>query len=209
MLLSAIPELITTGYAILLFGKLKNELRIFSWFIFLSWAVELSSLLLWWFHKNNLPLLHLYVPAGFVCLALFYKSVLREFINPKIIYGTILAFLIFTLTNSAFIQKPFTFNSHALSAESVLVIIFSFTTLLISQHEAVKSSGSKIYLSISWINSGLLIYFSSNLLLFYFGNIINASFPIYLSQYSWLLHDFFSIIMYSCFFIALWKRPKQ
>lgn len=209
MPVTCIPEFITTGYAIFLFRHLKNELRIFCWFIFLSCAVELIGMPFWWLHKNNLPLLHVYVATGFFCLAWFYKTALRDFINPRIILVILFLFLLFTLLNSAFIQKIFTFNSYALTVESVLVIIFSFSTLLISQDETVRDNGKEIFKSINWINSGLFIYFSSNLLLFYFGDIINKSFPVYLSQYTWLLHNFFSIIMYTCFFIALWKRPRM
>jgi hypothetical protein len=209
MPITCIPEFIVTGYAVLVYRQLKNELRIFSWFIFLSCAVELISMPFWWFHKNNLPMLHVYVAVGFFCLARFYKTALRDFINPKIIHVILIVFLSFTLLNSIFIQKIFTFNSYALTVESVLIIIFSFSTLLISQNEIVRNNATILSKSINWINSGLFIYFSSNLLLFYFGNIINKSFPIYLSQYTWLLHNFFSSIMYACFFIALWKRPKM
>lgn len=205
--ISCIPEFIVTGYAIAIYGKLRNELRLFCWFIFLSCAVELATILLWWFHKNNLPLHHFYVPAGFFILLWFFKSILRNYIDPRIFNVVIVLFLAFSIINSFFIQDIFTFDSNALTVESVLVIILSFFTLNIAQNEAVKEVADGKFKSINWINAGLLIYFSSNLLLFYFGDIINRSFPIYLSQYSWYVHGFFSLVMYTSFFIGLWKRP--
>jgi hypothetical protein len=206
--LSCVPNLLAAGYAIFIFRKLKSELKVFTWFLFLSCIIQLSSLALWWFRINNLPLLHVYVAAGFFCLAWFYKTVLRDFIDRRVLLVVLILFLIFTIINSLFIQTLFTFNSYALTAESVLIIIFSFSTFILSLNEMVKDTDEAKFKSINWINSGLFIYYSSSLLLFYFGNTMQ-SFSTYVNQYSWIMLDCFSAIMYSCFFIGLWKRPAM
>lgn len=178
-------------------------------FLFLSCTIEIAAMVFWWNGKNNLPLLHVYVAAGFIVLAGLYGQVLRDFISRRILFVVMILFLLFTLLNSIFIQNIFTFNSYALTAESILVIIFSFFTLVLSQHEVFRDKQNKGFASIRWINAGLLIYYSSSLLLFYFGDIVNKSFPVYLSQYTWLLSNFFSAVMYTCFIVALWKRPQM
>jgi hypothetical protein len=63
--------------------------------------------------------------------------------------------------------------------------------------------------TLNWINSGIFIYYSSSLLIFYFSDAMARVLPIYLNQNIWILHSLFSMIMYSCFIVALWKRPKN
>jgi hypothetical protein len=62
---------------------------------------------------------------------------------------------------------------------------------------------------LTWINSGLFIYYVSSLLIFYFGQVITDTFSKELNRYMWIFHAFFSLVMYSCFFVGLWKRPKS
>lgn len=204
-----LPVLVTSGYALLIYGRLKGELRIFSWFLFLSGFIQITSSILWFNRMNNLPLLHLYVAAGFLCLAWFYAGVLQGLINQKIIWGGAILFTCFTIINSLFFQKIFTFNSNALTVESVLVIILSLFTFLALLNDIVKQQKVHLVKSLNWINSGLFIYYTSSLLIFYFGDLFTKKFPVFLNQYTWALHAFFSLVMYSCFFVGLWKRPKS
>ncbi len=155
-----------------------------------------------------MPLLHFYTAGGFICLAWFYKTVLNNFINARIFWSVALLFLIFTLVNSFFIQNIFTFNSNALTVESVLIIILALFTFVFFLNDIVKESGRPDIKSLNWINSGLFIYHSSDLLIFYFGATITHSFSKSLNLYTWVFHSFFSIVMYTCFFTGLWKRSR-
>lgn len=209
IIISHIPVFITTAYALFLYKQLGHELKVFSYFLFLSGAIQITSLLFWFFGENNLPLLHIYVAGGFLCLAWFYKTVLNDFINSKIIWGTTIAFLCFSILNSIFIQDIFTFNSHALTVESILIIILSLSTFILFLKDIVRETRVDSLQSLNWINSGLFIYYSSSLIIFYFGEIITHSFSKDLNRYTWVLHSFFSMMMYSFFFVGLWKRPKN
>jgi hypothetical protein len=74
----------------------------------------------------------------------------------------------------------------------------------------VRSEKSSKIRSLGWINTGFFIYFSSNLLLYYFGDqLMNALFPKELGRWIWILHVFFMTLMHICFFIGLWKSPKR
>ncbi|MBI1767238.1 MAG: hypothetical protein HYR67_02555 [Bacteroidetes bacterium] len=203
------PVLVTTAYGLFIYKRLIEELKIFSWFLFLSGFIQLVSSLLWFNRQNNLPLLHLYVAAGFVCLAWFYASVLKDFVNQKIIWGAAILFTLFTVINSLFVQNILTFNSYALTTESVLIIILSLFTFIVLLNDIVKEKRMPLIKSLNWINSGLFIYYTSSLLIFYFGDLFTRKFPVYLNQYTWVLHAFFSLVMYSCFFVGLWKRPRN
>ncbi|MBL0911575.1 MAG: hypothetical protein IBJ09_04320 [Bacteroidia bacterium] len=206
---SHFPILLTAVYAAFCYRRLDRELRLFSLFVFFSAIVQGISLLLWFRSINNLPLLHVYTALGFMLLALFYRELLRNFIDKRIIEAAALLFLLFSIANTLFLQPLSTFNSYALSAESVLVVILSLFTYMLLLDNTVKEQRRAQISSLHWINSGLFVYYSSNLIIFYFGDLITHSFPKDLNRYTWILHSFFSVVMYICFFTGLWKRPKR
>ncbi|MEZ2440432.1 hypothetical protein AB6805_01825 [Chitinophaga sp. RCC_12] len=207
ILLSHVPVLLTVVYAALHYSKLPRELKVFSWFIFLSGVIQFTSLAFWFVSKNNMPLLHIYVAAGFLCLAWFYNTLLNGFIDARIIWSIAILFLLFTTINSLFIQPVHTFNSIALTVEAILIVILALFTYRFFLSDIVKETSGRNISSLNWINSGLFIYYSSSILIFYFGAVITA-FSRSLNLYTWIFHSFFSIVMYTCFFIGLWKRSK-
>jgi hypothetical protein len=206
--LSHLPIYVTTIYSVIIYQKLQRELKIFSWLLVITGLIQFASLLLALRGINNLPLLHLYVPSGFILMALFYARVLNGFIDVRIIWITTLIFIIYTVINSLFFQGILTFNSNALTVESVLVIIFSISTYMLFLTDDIKESKKDILSSLNWINSGIFIYYLSNLLIYYFGNIITGPFSQQLNLYTWVLHSFFSVVMYFCFFVGLWNHPR-
>jgi hypothetical protein len=212
--LVTIVIVITALYGIILFRKLHQSLRYFCWFLFMSGATEVVSKIFFIQRINNLPLLHLYVAGGFVCLALFYEAVLDGFIDKKIIRSIMMTFLVFTVTNSIFIQPFTTFNSYALIGECIVLVILSLTTYLVMMDDVVKRKRQELASSLNWINSGLFIYYSSSLIIFYYQSFFDSDrlfrfFPKQYTLQTWMLHAFFSLVMYSCFFVGLWKRPKH
>ena len=208
IVVSHLPILLTVVLAAIRFKGSGNELKVFCWFIFFSGIIQFTSLFFWFLGKNNMPLLHIYVAAGFVLLAWFYRLVLQNFINPKIIWSMAILFLLFTVINSLFVQNVFTFNSNALTVESILITILALFTFTFLLNNIVKETGQHDTRSLNWINSGLFIYHSSALLIFYFGATIIRTFSVNLNLYTWVFHSFFSIVMYACFFISLWKRSR-
>lgn len=206
---SCIPVFATVIYAACCYRRLNKALRLFSWFLFISGIIQALSLAMWFMSKNNMPLLHLYVIAGFLSLALFYNHLLRDFIDQRLMIFLVAGFLVFTVLNSLFLQPVSTFNSYALTVESVIVIIFSVSTLMLGQHEVTRENQRQGFASLNWINSGLLIFYTSDILIFYFGDSLIDFFPSYMNRYAWVAHSFFSAMMYSCFFIGLWRSQKS
>lgn len=206
---ASIPVYVTTLYAILTFRKLRRELRIFTLFIFLSGLIELISTIMWYQRINNYPLLHIYVAMGFIIQVWFYYEVLRKFISKNLIISVGVIFTLFTIINSIFFESIDTFNSNALTVQSILVIIFSISTYMLFLNDIVKNeSDMKLTRSLNWINSGLFIYYSSSLLIFYLGDYFTKNFSAELNQYTWAVHTLFLMAMYCCFFVGIWKRPQ-
>jgi hypothetical protein len=207
--LSIATTLITALYYATRYKRLGEELKSFSHFVLLSGLVELVASTLARFHINNLPALHLYVLLGFCFISRFYARIFNGFINPRIMHWITGIFCGFTILNSLFIQSIFTFNSYALTLEAVLVVIFSTFTFIILLNDVVKNQWKGIVKSLNWINSGLFLYFSSGLVIFYFGHIITRFDYSFATETIWFFHSLFCILMYFCFFIGLWKHPRS
>lgn len=184
-------------------------MKYFSWFIFISFVVQAAASVLFYMKENNLPILHIYTVLGFLVLIAFYNQIFDGLIKPVLLWVIAIGFSIYSIINSVFIQDITTFNSYALSVESILVIILSLTTFVFLMNDIVKEKRLTIVKSLSWINSGLFIYYASSLLVFYFGNMIIQLSYTPLLRYTCFLYALFSIIMYICFFIGLWKLPKR
>lgn len=206
---SDIPAFLVGLYTIYIYRKLPGEMKYFSWFIFISFVVQIVASILFYFDENNLPVLHVYTVLGFLALIAFYNQIFDGLIKPVLLWVIAIGFTIYSILNSAFIQGITTFNSYALSVESILIITLSLTTFVFLMNDIVKEKRLAIVKSLSWINSGLFIYYASSLLVFYFGNMIIQLSYTPLLRYTWFLYALFSIIMYICFFIGLWKLPKK
>ena len=207
--LASVPPLALTVYTIFVYKRLSPELKTFALFIFLSGLIEAISKALWFYSLNNMPLLHVYVAVGFLLLGLFYKKVLEGFIDSMVMWIVIIGFLVFTTINSLFVQTIFTFNSYALTVESILIAIFSLSTYMLMLNDIVRKNRQHLVKSLNWINSGLFIYYASSLVIFFYSDLIEKAFSRIFNLQTWILHSFFSTVMYCCFFIGLWNRPRN
>ncbi len=189
------------------FNRLDERFKRFCWFLFFSGIVQGISLLLWFFKKNNMPLLHVYVPVGMWLLAWFYNGLIQAFVNRRIIIIGAAVFVVLSVINSLYLQSVWTFNSHALTAQAILVMVLSIFTYMVHMNLPSENNGKDIR-NLNLINSGLFIYYASTLLLFYFGNTIMKVYSVSISAYTWIFHSFFSVVMYIFFFISLWKQAK-
>ncbi len=205
---SNIPTFLVGVYTLVIYKRLPREIKYFSWFIFVSVIIQAIASILFYNRENNLPVLHIYTVLGFVFLINFYNQIFDGLIKPRILWTLGILFVVYSIINSIFIQDIYTFNSYALSVQAILIIILSLTTFAFLMNDIVREKRIEIIKSLSWINAGLFIYYSSSLLVFYFGNMINSISNSPLVRYTWFIYALFSIIMYICFFVGLWKRPK-
>ncbi|OCX52144.1 hypothetical protein BEL04_11670 [Mucilaginibacter sp. PPCGB 2223] len=209
LIASDIPVLLVFFFMIARYRYLENTLKVFWWFIMCSAIVQIIALVLWLLQKNNLPLLHFYVPVGFALLVWYYKMVLAKLITKRVINAVILLFVCFSIVNSIFFQGIFIFNSNALTVESILLIILSIFTFIVLLNQEMHAIPQSVKQSLSWINSGVLIYYASTLLLFYFANYCARHYSVNINTYDWLFHSAASITMYICFFVGIWKQVKE
>lgn len=209
VLFSHLPVLLSMVYAAIVFNRLGKQLQVFCSFLMLSGLVQLVSLIFWLKQVNNLPLLHIYVPLGFFCLTLFYHNVLKDIINKYILWAVLFLFVGFSVVNTIFFQPINTYNSNALTVESVLIVIYSLSTFTLMLNNIAREKKMNSIQSLNWVNSGLFIYYASSLFIFYFGSSLAVHSAPLVAKYAWAFHAFFSIVMYVFFIIGLWKAQRN
>ncbi len=202
IIISNIAIFILATYALFVFKKLPSSLKIFSRLIFFSALFQLTCIILWYKRINNLPLLHLFLPVEFLCICSFFQNVLAPYIKKNIIIIILVVFSLFSIINSLFLETIYHVNSNAIIIESILVTSLSVLAFTyIRKYYSIKESTSLL-----WIIKGLFIKFTSNLLLIIFASFFHNFLFTNFNIGTWILHTFFSYVMYAFFFVGFWKR---
>lgn len=201
--------LLSTGYAIWLYKNLPLAFRVLTGYLCWSALIQGLSEAFAYFHVNNLAFSHLHVMVGMVLLTWFYSILLTPFISKKLFFGVGFSFVVLAILNALLWQPIFSFNTNTLTAESVLVVIFSLSTFILLLNDALNQHIRHIQTSLNWINSGLFVYYSGSLLLFYNGEIIMHVISQKWSEYTWMAHVLMSIILHLTILIGIWKSPRK
>lgn len=190
-----------------LFKKLPAAGKLISIHILFATLTELIADLLNYYHINNLFLLHIYTVEECGMILWFYSHLFRGFINQKIFLYTFLSFFALALINSVFFQSLTQNNTYSRGIEATIVILCSmgFFYKMLSETKVEKPEQSPYF----WFNTGFLIYFSASLLLFTLSNYILGDKHKHLRMDIWVLHAFFSIVLYTFIAIGLWKWRKK
>jgi len=187
------------------FKHLSKELKVLSYYLYLSAISEITAQILASYFSNNLPVFHVYTIAEFFLLGYIYHLILKDNLKNLVLY-IIAGFTIFSIINSLFIQKITEFNTYARTVENILLILLSiiyFYTVL--KDLKIKRLSKEPMI---WINMGVLFYFSCSLFLFIFSNILlNLSMKI--NDVMWFVHGIFNLTLYLFITIALWLAPKK
>lgn len=206
---SNIPPLLAGLLALIYFKKFDIRLFSFKLFLLFNCLIQISQFVLSCLKQHNLFLLHIDVPVEFTLLAHFYYSLLKKYVDKKIFFTLISLFLLFCIVNSVFIQSVNSFNSYALIAEALFLIIlsiFAFIVLLDPRSGMNKTLIGKV---VTLINSGILVNFSTTLLIYYFSNFLIKNADKATVNYIWVYNDLASVVMYFFFIVAVWKHVKQ
>ncbi len=183
---------------------LPTEYRIITWYLFLSGICSLLVRVLAIFKINNLVISHVYTVIEIVIIYNYF--IITAMKERQIIYAkrALVCFLVFAIFNIAFIQNVYEYNSYPRSLEAIILILFSITSLsgFFDQPIVGLSKGkADIY-----ITSGILVYFSSSLIIFIIFKAYTFSIP--MVTLIWNTHATFLLIMYILFAIGLWKYKK-
>ncbi len=184
-----------------------REQKLLGILIGISILVECLALLVGgaWLQLNNLFLLHIFTVVEFCFLVYLFGPKIKNLISGQTLWYLMVAFTVFALGNSIFIDGISRFNAFARAIEGVLIIaivLFYFYTLLKSL-EIRHLDRSPLF----WIGAGLLIYFSGSLFVFIYSNKILSSSSS--SLVIWVIHALLNILLLIFYSIALWVKPNK
>ena len=152
---------------------------------------------------NNLSLLHLYTVLEFWLLSAFFRSVftslrLKKVITVAMVIFPVLAGVYILLTDSLMSYNPLPrFLGGLILASYCVYFLFQDLNRLDQDHSMFSFT----------VVVGLLLYFSSSLILFALPELIREDLA--LNSLIWIIYATFVLLMYVCFGIAFIKLKKQ
>lgn len=167
---------------------------------------EIASRILWSHKMNNLPLYHFYAVIEFLLLSSIYKRKLKIYNANKWMVYCMIIVVLFAVINAVFLQNLFEFNSNFLTVSSGCLIVFSilYFIQLLNEPKYYKLERNSMF----WINAGVLVYFTSSMILFHVSNLLIPE-TLKVRGLAWGIHALFNVIHYISFSIALWVKPAN
>lgn len=191
------------------FRKFQRGTKYIFYFVaFGSFSELLTRLLHRWLNliDNTMPIGHIYIPVSFLLAVLFYSNRLKGFINEKIIVAITVVFIIFSAINSLLIQSFYSFPSYS-GAIGALILI-GFSILLFARIMAEGNIKKLANEPAVWINSGILIYYTSNFFFYILYNILLENSVEFLIQTIFIFNIFY-VIFYILIAIGFWKTNQK
>jgi len=177
------------------------------------WAIALFSVSgeVWkmFGHDNNLPFFHTYILVEFLLLLLVYKQLLST-ARKSFIWLTIgSAFALIWLLNVFFGEGFWEYPNYIHALEAILLIVFAVLWFLKILREKVEKKPAHTFGF--WLSTGILMYYTCNLLLFFSSSFVGRQSPAVFDAV-WGVHAILVILLHLTYSIAiLWalKTPKS
>lgn len=181
---------------ILHFKKMKKGVRYFFFFVVFGTFTEIiTHIAIYYIDKinNSMPIGHFYIAGSILLVSLFYYYYLKGFVKKNILSGLIILFELFAIINIIFFQNIFSFPSLSGAVGALLLITFSI--LLFARIMAEGKIKRLIDEPIIWLNSAVLIYYTSNFFFYILYN-INLSNSLEFSKLTIFIFRFFNTVFY-------------
>lgn len=147
-------------------------------------------------YRNTLPIGHFYILISFLIFSFFYRSVLKSYINLKVLSGITIAYLIFYIINLLFIQSLFVYPNITGAFYAIIIAIFSVLLFAKIMSEAkIEKLWSE---PIIWINLGILVYHAGNFfyyILFNYSLSVSNEFASITVYFNWIVGILFYLLI--------------
>lgn len=182
--------------------KYSRQLKIVLYYLVLATVTQTLSFAFWKANINNYPIVHIYTILEYLILLWFYTLTLKGFIPKTAFAALFIAFPLFSIFDSIFIEDIYTYNTYSRSIEALIFIFLSISWFvkIVAEDEVAREQG----IAINYINAGLLIYFAGSITLFAYNSYIEEM-KIMLRINVWLIHTVLATQLYILIAIGLWK----
>lgn len=170
--------------------------------VFISAIVEIISWVIVNSGENNLPIFHIYTGIEFSLIFVFYMLFYKHYFKLKILYLILPVFYVVTYIDYK-VNGLNEMDSFSVTVESTFFIVLSLLSFFfIIRHLIFENI---LNMPFFWINSGILIYFSGNILLFIFSNsFIKSEITTFFMLWA-IIHSLLNIIYNGLICIGFWK----
>lgn len=146
-----------------MFYKHFNKLlKVVFYFVCLAVATEfLSRMIIFILNGTTIWTTHIYVMFEFFLWALFYWHLMKPYIKRNLYWSLVAIFEIYCILNMVFFQDFLTEYTTTRAVESILILALSIITFqrIMVENKIVNLIREPIV----WINSAVLLYFSSSI----------------------------------------------
>ncbi|MEO6302856.1 MAG: hypothetical protein ABIP51_06765 [Bacteroidia bacterium] len=151
---------------------------------------------------HNQYILHYYTVGEFALISLFYSLFFKQYFKPLLINLLIPVFLLTAYIDSR-VNGLNTVNNFSAAIESIVIISYSMFLFYYMLKNLIFEN---LFIApVFWFNTGILFYFSGNLILFVFSaHIANNNTNQYMILWA-IIHTFFNLIYNVLLSIGFWK----
>ena len=171
-------------------------------------AICIIQLIAWariqFFHATNLPFYHLYIWVEASGLWLLFRYRLKQAPWKKLLLWAAIAWIGFVPINAWLIEDLFKVPVIARSAEAFVMLLIGllYFRAIFLEMKVTRLTSNFWF----WLSTGLLFYFTANLLLFMFNNQLKGR---ELLLGVWTIHALLNFMLYGFYFIALLCRDRE
>lgn len=170
--------------------------KIFTWYLAMTFVIQMVSKLLTMFHYQNLFTIHFYFIGQLVLLSIFYLAVLKEDYQKKVVkIGLVLGLILFAIQYGYDSSLFFKFNLFEIFVTSFLLIIYAIFHLF-----NMLNKKEEFY----YINVGILMYLFGSSILYLVGN-LTILMSTKMSLIIWTLNAGLYVV-YQLFILFEWKK---
>lgn len=151
-------------------------------------------------HQNNLAFFHCYILVEGLFLLLIFKEILGALFKSNILWSIFIFFILFWIYNSFWGEgiENYPASIHVLEALIILGLVFTWFAKVLRE-KVVRNIQQTFEF---WFCTGLLIFFSSNLLSFVFSSfIVEQSSGVF--KIIWGVHALLAILLYFIYSYAI------
>jgi len=192
--IATFSQLIPVVIGVINFRFIDKNLKVFLFYLFVAVIVGLTSLLLVYFKKENIWMLHIFTIVEFLILSLMYRIWIDDKRFKNVISVFILIFSIGIILIKSFVEQSNKIDNVSLTFESILILVITSMYFIdySLKNTIIDYFDYKFVITIT-----LMFYFGGNIFVFALSNEINT----------WPIHVFIGIICQLIYgFVFLWQR---
>jgi hypothetical protein len=198
-------ELLPLGMGVFRYKKMRPPHRFLFYYLIFAGVSEIVGIYTAEHRINNLWLLHIYTAVETVMLLWFYRLILQSRIIRRVIPFLMVFFPLLCLANGLWWQSMWKFNTYTRPLEALLLIFMGLAYFLENSHEPDQQEGARV--PTTWMNVGLLMYFSLSFFIFIFSNYLKQGQAF--NTVIVVLHATFALIMYILFTVGFYKCKRS